>query len=299
MPHLSVVIPVYNGAATLGSVVADCYEALKNIDFELVLVNDGSTDNSEGMLFSLAKQHANIKAISLAKNAGEFNAVLCGLNYATGHFVAIIDDDGQNPPKEILKLLAEAEKGYDVVYAKYEQKQHSWWRNLGSWVNNGCAYLFINKPYGLYLSSFKVLSRGLVKQIVEIQQKGTYLDGLIFRVGPSYSVINAEHKQSSIPSRYTMSKLTATFLSMLNSGGRLFYYFLLFVLVGIGLLFIAVAHFVLDSTPKGVELYTALAIGIAMWLSFLFAVGCLVLRLYFFIKIKTRKLLFNTALKSF
>lgn len=213
MPHLSVVIPVYNGAATLGGVVADCYEALKNIDFELVLVNDGSTDNSEEMLFSLAKQQENIKAISLAKNVGEFNAVLCGLNYATGHYVSIIDDDGQNPPKEILKLLAEAEKGYDVVYARYEQKQHSWWRNLGSDFSNFTAWLLLGKPFNLYLSSFKVMRKSLVNKVAEYRYGVVYLDSFIFREYPKVSITEAVHKNSG-RSRYSFARLMKVFYAM-------------------------------------------------------------------------------------
>jgi glycosyltransferase involved in cell wall biosynthesis len=210
---LSVVIPVYNGAATLPKVVADCYVALAHLDFELVLVNDGSKDNSEELIFNLAKEHPNIKAISLTKNFGEFNAVMCGLNFAVGDYVAIIDDDGQNPPAEILKLLAEAEKGFKVVYARYEEKKHSWWRNAGSWLNNLLATVFIGKPWGLYLSSFKVMRKALVAEVVKYEYGKPYIDSIIFRETNKVSTVSVNHVTAG-ESRYSVAKLLQVFYSM-------------------------------------------------------------------------------------
>jgi glycosyltransferase involved in cell wall biosynthesis len=230
---LSVVIPVYNGAATLPKVVADCYVALAHLDFELVLVNDGSKDNSEELIFNLAKEHPNIKAISLTKNFGEFNAVMCGLNFAVGDYVAIIDDDGQNPPAEILKLLAEAEKGFKVVYARYEEKKHSWWRNAGSWLNNLLATVFIGKPYGLYLSSFKVMRKALVAEVVKYRKKEVYIDALVLKQTQNIGSVEASHKSAEGPSRYSNKKLIRVFAAMLithyGKWGYWFFYLLLFM----------------------------------------------------------------------
>lgn len=297
--HLSVVIPVYNSATSINQVVGDCFAALSHLDFEIVLVDDGSTDNSEEVIFQLAQQHPNIKAISLAKNVGEFNAVMCGLRFATGKYVAIIDDDGQNPPAEILKLLARAESGYDVVYAQYAQKMHAGWRNAGSWVNNFAASVFIKKPVGLYLSSFKVMSKIFVDEIIEINDKGTYLDGLIFRLKPSCSVVNVEHVKSNIPSRYNVIKLTGTFLSMLDSGGRLWLYFLLSISTAFALLFISVASLVIEPNPARSHILFLFLIQFVIIGNFLFALIMLILPVYFLLKIMKREKILSKAKKSF
>lgn len=121
---LSICIPVYNGADTVGTLVEEIIKDYKNHDIEIVLVNDCSPkDNSAQVCIELAKKYNFVKFIDLRKNSGEHNAVMCALNYCTGDYAAIIDDDLQNPPLEILKLVDEAQKGYDVVFAKYHKKK--------------------------------------------------------------------------------------------------------------------------------------------------------------------------------
>ncbi|UPT67754.1 MAG: glycosyltransferase family 2 protein [Sphingobacteriales bacterium JAD_PAG50586_3] len=299
MPHLSVVIPVYNSAATIKTVVGDCFAALGHIDFELVLVNDGSVDNSEEVIFNLAETHPNIKAISLAKNVGEFNAVMCGLNYATADYVAIIDDDGQNPPSEILKLLAEAEKGYDVVYARYSEKMHSRDRNLGSWLSNLLAVAFIGKPFKLYLSSFKVLSRKFLDEVLEIQTGGTYLDGLIFQLSPKYSFVVVEHKPSLIPSRYDYSRLTGTTLSMMDSGKNKYAMMLLLVVMVPVFWFFAMVSIMSDQPVGNANFGIFTGFICLLFLCILLFLVLLVSAFVFKLKIRAVQKEFKQAKKSF
>jgi undecaprenyl-phosphate 4-deoxy-4-formamido-L-arabinose transferase len=233
--HLSVVIPVYNSATSINQVVGDCFAALSHLDFEIVLVDDGSTDNSEAVIFQLAQQHPNIKAISLAKNVGEFNAVMCGLRFATGKYVAIIDDDGQNPPAEILKLLARAESGYDVVYAQYAHKMHAGWRNAGSGFSNYVAWLITNKSKDLYLSSFKVLRADLVQKVTTYTNANVYPDVLVLKYAKNTGTVAVEHKAAEVKSRYTFKKLVSVFASMLitrfGTIGQLLFYLLIIVTI--------------------------------------------------------------------
>ena len=233
--HLSVVIPVYNSATSINKVVSDCFAALSHLDFEIVLVDDGSSDNSEAVIFQLAEQHPNIKAISLAKNVGEFNAVMCGLRFATGKYVAIIDDDGQNPPAEILKLLARAESGYDLVYAQYAQKMHAGWRNTGSGFSNYVAGLITNKPKDLYLSSFKVLRADLVQKVITYTNANVYPDVLVLKYAQNIGAVAVEHKAAEVKSRYTFKKLVSVFASMLitrfGTIGQLLFYLLIIVTI--------------------------------------------------------------------
>ena len=101
-----------------------------------------------------------ITFICHSRNFGEHNAVLAGLRASTGEFVVTMDDDLQNPPSEVPKLLEVAQREKrDVVYTVYDEKKHARWRNWGSWLTNVFADWSIDKPNGLYLSSFRCISR--------------------------------------------------------------------------------------------------------------------------------------------
>lgn len=212
---LSICIPVYNGAGTIGQLVDKLQETFAGRDFEIVMANDGSRDNSSEVCQSIVKRYNNVHFVDLRRNYGEHNAVMCTLNYCTGDYAAIIDDDLQNPPEEILKLVEEAEKGYDVVYAKYHKKKHSLFRNLGSKVNDILATWLIGKPKDLYLCSFKLINRALINEIIKYKGPFPYIDGLILRATNSYSSVFVEHKSREVgKSNYTLGKLIHLCLSM-------------------------------------------------------------------------------------
>lgn len=217
MPHLSVVIPVFNSERTIGPLVETLFEALAGVDLEVVLVNDGSRDGSEGVCIGLARRFGRVRFVSLRRNFGEFNAVLCGLNYAQGQFCAIIDDDFQNPPGEILKLLHAAETGgYDVVYSFYPEKKHGPLRNAGSWLVNRLTTGLLDKPRDLYLSSFKLLRREIVDEITRYRGPYPYLDGLIFRVTRNVGRVEVIHRERRAGrSNYTPRRLVSLFLNVL------------------------------------------------------------------------------------
>ena len=213
---VSVCIPVYNGAVTIAQLVAETKAELsKDYELEVILVNDYSKDESDKICKELAQTEACVKYISLRKNFGEHNAVMCALNYATGHYAAIIDDDFQNPPTEIRLLVEEARKGFDVVYSRYEVKKHERYRNLGSQFNNLTASWLLEKPLDLYLSSFKVISAEAVKLIVQYRGPSPYVDGLLLRATRNISVVTVEHQdRRDGESNYTLSKLVSLWLNM-------------------------------------------------------------------------------------
>lgn len=212
---LSIVIPVYNGAATVRPLVRTVLSDLRGHRPEVILVNDGSRDESEAVCAELARAHREVTLVSLRRNFGEHNAVMCGLHFTTGDYVAVIDDDCQNPPSEILKLLEEARKGYDVVYSQYRAKKHSLFRNLGSRMNDLAANHLLGKPRDLYLSSFKLISRGVVREIIKYQGPYPYIDGLILRVTSSIGKAWVEHMPRSYgQSNYTIRKLVSLYMNM-------------------------------------------------------------------------------------
>lgn len=214
---LSVVIPVYRGAQTIGRLVDELAATLKKYRLEIVLINDASPDNSHQICLNLAKKYSQrIKYLQLARNFGEHNAVMAGLNHATGDYAVIIDDDFQNPPSEIEKLVNRAIAAQlDVVYSYYTKKKHSWFRNFGSRFNNLIASVLLNKPRNFYLSSFKCLNRFTINQVIKYSGPYPYIDGLIWRSTRKIGKVLVKHvRRTEGKSGYTLRKLTHLWLNM-------------------------------------------------------------------------------------
>jgi undecaprenyl-phosphate 4-deoxy-4-formamido-L-arabinose transferase len=214
---LSVIIPVYNSEQTISKLVEHVLETLDKNTLEIVLVNDGSRDRSEWVCTQLVQKFSQVKFISLRRNSGEFNAVMCGLNHAVGDYCVMIDDDFQNPPTEILKLIETARNGdFDVVYSYYEKKEHSLFRNFGSWLVNRITTWLLEKPSNLYLSSFKLISLPVVQEIIKYKGPYPYIDGLIFRVTRNVGRVQVSHNaREEGESGYTLRKLTSLFMTIL------------------------------------------------------------------------------------
>ena len=180
---ISIVIPVFNGAATIGDLVNRLIDVLSTNTLQIVLVNDGSADQSDRACRALYLRYPEtVTYINLSKNFGEHNAVMAGLRHARGDYVIIMDDDFQNPPEEVTRLIEYAcTHGYDIVYSRYPRKQHHWFRNFGSRLNDRVANFMLDKPRNLYLSSFKCLSRFTVGEIIKYTGPYPYIDGLALR----------------------------------------------------------------------------------------------------------------------
>lgn len=212
---ISICIPVYNGAATIERLVDMVERELSGYPLEFVLVNDASRDESEAVCERMALARDNLRFISLRKNFGEHNAVMCALNYVSGDCAVIIDDDFQNPPEEIVRLVQELKKGFDVVYSRFEEKQHTTFRNLGSRFNDLTATWLLDKPRNLYLSSFKAMRREIVEEIIKYQGPFPYVDGLILRVTSNISSVQVRHNdREQGTSNYTLKKLISLWLNM-------------------------------------------------------------------------------------
>lgn len=206
----SVVVPVFNGSATVEMVVDGLLNLGANAIHEIVLVNDGSEDDSERVCRELALRHPErITHVQLSRNYGEHAAVTAGFRYVRGRFTAVIDDDGQHPPEEVLRLFQAAESGgYDAVYGRLVQRKHSLLRRLLSGLHNLLACRMLGKPRGLYLSSFKVVNRFLADQIAAYDGPFPYVDGVILSATRRLTQIDVLHR-SRLTGRsgYTLAKL--------------------------------------------------------------------------------------------
>ncbi|MBL8810467.1 MAG: glycosyltransferase family 2 protein [Planctomycetaceae bacterium] len=214
---LSVVVPVFNGAETIETVVSHVLRVFHEHSIEIVLVNDGSSDHSDLVCRTLANQFpGTIQFLNLARNFGEHHAVLAGLAVASGDAVAVLDDDGQHPAEEALRMWRILRTtGCDVIYGRYIEKQHSLFRNLGSRLNDVMATWLLRKPADLYLSSFKVMNRFLVDQILRYRGPFPYVDGLIFWTTRNIGQIDVQHRpRIAGSSGYTLRKLVQLWLNM-------------------------------------------------------------------------------------
>src|SRR5262249_24706103 len=163
----SIVIPAYNSERTVGALVDRLVASLGADTLQIVLVNDGSADGTDHACRALVGRYPDIVTyVQLARNFGEHKPVMQGRTPpARGDYVVIMDDDFQNPPEEVCRLIEQTEIGaYDVVYTHYARKRHHWARNLASRLNDRVANLMLDKPRDLYLSSFKCLTRFTVQE---------------------------------------------------------------------------------------------------------------------------------------
>src|SRR6185369_1082913 len=220
MKSLSIIIPVYNAEMTIESLcntLVDLYA--DKYELELVLVNDNSRDSSHLICQRLQQeQPEKIVYLRLSRNFGEHCAVMAGLNHVSGELCVIMDDDFQNPPEEVARLLQEMEKGYDVVYTQYPVKNDSFFRNLGSLANDKMANLILRKPADLYLSSFKALNRFMVGEIIKYHGPDPYIDAIILRTTDNIGTVQVRHDERKIgTSGYTLKKLISLWGNMVVS----------------------------------------------------------------------------------
>lgn len=214
---LSIVVPVYRGAATVGTLVAELSKLKPEGGIEIVLVNDGSPDNSGDVCRELARTATvPLTYIEHARNFGEHNAVMTGLRHARGAYVITMDDDLQNPPEEVLKLYDHARLGgFDVVYTRYAVKEHEGWRNLGSRFANWVADQLMDKPKGLYLSSFRCMSALAVSEVIKYRGPYPYVDGLLMQVTQRLDSIEVKHfARAEGRSNYTMRRLIRLWMNL-------------------------------------------------------------------------------------
>jgi undecaprenyl-phosphate 4-deoxy-4-formamido-L-arabinose transferase len=211
---VSIVIPVYNSAEILPKLIQMIHDAMLGISFELILVNDGSHDDSWSAIKKLSLVYFELRGICLTQNYGQDNAIMAGLNYSRGEYVVVMDDDLQHSPYDIPKLLAKCEEGYDVCYADYSHyKRQAFWKNIGSYINNIQAELLIGKPKNIYLSPFKIINRVIIDSMLFYDNSYPYIDGLIFRITKSITQVSVDHHERIVSeSNYNFKKSMSVFL---------------------------------------------------------------------------------------
>ena len=193
---ISIVTPCYRSENTIEYVIDLIDETMKihtEYDYEVILVNDGSPDNTFEVISKLASQDEHILAIDLSRNFGQHSALMAGYSMVTGDYVLGMDDDGEHDPREMFKLIEELEKGYDYVCAKFPSTNHSLYKKMGSKLNDWMATKFIGKPQNAIFSSYYVMRRYVVDEIIKSTNPYPYVGGMLVAVTKRLSYVPIEH----------------------------------------------------------------------------------------------------------
>ena len=219
---ISIIIPVFNSENTIETLVNNITKILGNAyQFEVILINDSSEDNSEKKCKLLVEKFSNVSLFSLSKNFGEHNAIMAGLNKCTGDYAVIMSDDLQHSTDALLELIKygiEKKDNFDVIYTYYNKKKYNFFKNIGSKFNDIVANFLLTKPKNLYLSSFKFINRFLITEIIKHQSPFTYIDGLILGTTNKIGKIKVEHNERVHgKSGYTLMKMMQLWSNMSTS----------------------------------------------------------------------------------
>lgn len=221
MQTISFVIPCYHSAKTIEAVVRDIINTVaqrSEYTYEIILVNDNPPDDTWDVIRALCKNNPNIHGVCFSKNFGQHSALMAGYRRVTGDIVVSLDDDGQNPPSELFKLVDALDETTDLAYANYTQKKHSLFRNIGSRINDKMVQWLLNKPKELYLASYFAAKRFVVDEMCRCENPFPYIDGLALRSTSGYKNVDITHKERTMgKSGYSFVKLLVLWLNGLTS----------------------------------------------------------------------------------
>jgi len=199
IPACSVVIPVFNSETTVSKTIDRTVRFFeeRGLSYELILVNDGSTDDSWNAIRREATERDHVIAVDLLRNYGQHSANMCGFRMSRGRYVVTMDDDLQNPPEEIEKLLAAADEGYDLVIGRFHQKRHAAYRKLGTVMIGALNRHIFHKPDDLVLTNFRLIRRDVVDRMCGYQTPEPYTPGLALMFSTRRVNVLVEHQPRS------------------------------------------------------------------------------------------------------
>lgn len=216
---ISVVVPVFNSEGTLDELVSRLKTVLSQFadEWEIILVNDGSQDESWRLVCKVARQYSWIRGIDLMRNYGQHNALLAGIREAQYSVIVTMDDDLQNPPEEIPLLLAKLHEGYDVVYGTPAREQHGPWRDLASRVTKLVLQSAMGAEMARKVSAFRVFRTQVREAFANYQGPFVSIDVLLTWGTTRFAAVSVRHDPRRIgKSNYTFRKLVTHALNMMT-----------------------------------------------------------------------------------
>lgn len=213
---ISVVIPCYASESTLEHVVTETITILEQrpeADFEIVLVNDGSPDNTFDTIRNLAKDRR-VKGMNLSRNFGQAGASMAGFTHSSGDIVVYADDDGQSPVEHLWEIIDAVSHGADVAYASFSKRPSSLIRSVGTRINNLTATLLTGKPRQVQLTNFWACQRYVIEQITKSTTPFPSVGGLLAKSTQNWTPVPVQPRaRLNGKSKYTLRKLVSLWLN--------------------------------------------------------------------------------------
>jgi undecaprenyl-phosphate 4-deoxy-4-formamido-L-arabinose transferase len=209
-PYISIVIPVYNEEGNLNRLMARLYPVMQKTgrEFEIIFTDDGSRDRSLAILRELAAAHPEVRVVEFNGNFGQHMAILAAFEVSSGEIVITLDADLQNPPEEIPKLIAEIEKGHDVVGSIRLNRQDSFFRKSASMLVNIATRKMTGMKMTDYGCMLRAYHRNIVENINRCQEASTFIPALGQTFASSPSEIEVAHaERTEGESKYSLYKL--------------------------------------------------------------------------------------------
>jgi len=216
---ISVIIPVFRSESTLHKLIHELIEYLPNLTdtYEIILIEDDGGDNSWSVIKELTEQQEYIRGIRMLRNFGQHAALLCGIRLAQYDIIVTMDDDLQHPPAELHKLLAELDKGFDVVYGTPEERQHKNSRNFGSFLIRRILSTVIGIEAARYASAYRVFRSQLQLAFEHYRSPTVSIDVLLSWGTTRFSYVFVDHRKREVgTSGYTLTKLINLSLTMIT-----------------------------------------------------------------------------------
>ena len=215
---VSVVIPCYRSELTIRTVVGEIKDTVserEGWDYQIVLVNDCSPDNTFSVIKELCSDDRKIIGVDMSRNFGQETAIVAGLGYASGDAVVVMDDDGQHPTKEMWKLIDKMQEGYDIVYAAFPHKHHSWFKRFTSDLHGVINEWIGCKPKGIILSSFWCLSPFCAKELSKYHSPFTSRGGYLMRITQKFANVEIDEHRDRLAgsSGYNLKKMLELWFS--------------------------------------------------------------------------------------
>lgn len=215
---ISVVIPCYYSEKSIAAVVQKTAAELNEYcNYEFVLVNDGSNDETYSEIKRLAEKFYFVIGVDLAKNCGQHNAILAGMKYAGGDYILGMDDDFQTHPSQIKRLIYKLNEGYDIVYGRFPKRHHGFFRNIISYLSHISVCYLLDKPKDLKACPMYLIRRFVRDEIIKSESSFSNLQGLFLRTSSKIANIDIEHFDRRFgKSGYNFKKLIHLWASLLN-----------------------------------------------------------------------------------
>ncbi len=268
-PTISIISPVYRAEIFLDKLVSEIQKAMSklDVDYEIILVDDRSPDNSWKRMKELSSSYPAVKSIRLSRNFGQHPAIIAGLSQAKGEWIVVMDCDLQDQPKEIEKLYKKAIEGFDIVLARRTQRQDNYLKKLSSKIFSKAYGFFTDTKYDNEIGNFGMYNKKVIQSILQISDYIKFFPLFVNFVGYNTTSIEVEHAlRESGSTSYTFSKLISlAFNSIISFSNKPLKIFVKFGIIISMLSFLVGVYYLYEAFTNRIEVLGYTSIIVSIW----------------------------------